>query len=77
LTASVQHCIDKIKEAGIKVGLAIKPKTELSEDILEIIKEDLLDMVLIMTVEPGFGGQSFMDDMMRKVKHKDSSKEFV
>jgi ribulose-phosphate 3-epimerase len=47
------------------VGVAIKPKTPL-ESIDAIIES--LDLVLIMTVEPGFGGQSFMDDMMPKVE---------
>lgn len=46
------------------VGLAIKPKTSV-QDLLPFI--DKVDMILIMTVEPGFGGQSFMSDMMPKV----------
>lgn len=56
----------KIREAGMKVGLAIKPKTP-----VEVVEQyiELADLVLIMTVEPGFGGQKFMDDMMPKVKH--------
>lgn len=56
----------KVREAGMKVGLAIKPKTP-----VEVIEQyvELADLVLIMTVEPGFGGQKFMDDMMPKVKH--------
>lgn len=55
----------KVKESGMKVGLALKPGTN-----LEMVKEfiPLADMVLIMTVEPGFGGQKFMTDMMPKVK---------
>ncbi|CAO1316650.1 unnamed protein product [Diamesa hyperborea] len=56
----------KIKEAGMKVGLAIKPKT----DVATVEKYiEMADLVLIMTVEPGFGGQKFMEDMMPKVKH--------
>lgn len=56
--------IDKIKSRGVKVGLVIKPNTPASSvfDYLEKI-----DLVLIMTVEPGFGGQSFMADMLPKV----------
>ena len=56
--------IEAIKEKGIKVGVSIKPKTPVSvlTDIL-----DLVDMVLVMTVEPGFGGQKFMADMMPKL----------
>lgn len=55
----------QIREAGMKVGLALKPGTE-----VEVVKEfiPLADMILIMTVEPGFGGQKFMADMMPKVK---------
>lgn len=55
----------KVKESGMKVGLALKPGTA-----LEMVKEfiPLADMILIMTVEPGFGGQKFMTDMMPKVK---------
>ena len=55
----------KVREAGMKVGLAIKPKTP-----VEVVEQyiELADLVLIMTVEPGFGGQKFMEDMMPKVK---------
>ena len=56
--------INEIKKAGIKVGISIKPKTPV-EDILEVLP--LADVVLIMTVEPGFGGQSFMNDMVPKI----------
>lgn len=57
--------LEKIKSHGIKCGLSIKPKTPVSaiEKYL-----DMLDLVLVMTVEPGFGGQSFMADMMPKLK---------
>ena len=54
-----------IKDLGCKVGLSIKPKTK-AEDIFPYLKE--IDMVLVMTVEPGFGGQSFMADMCPKIK---------
>eukprot|EP00111_Clytia_hemisphaerica_P020698 TCONS_00061020-protein len=57
--------IRKIKEAGMKVGLGVKPKTDVAT-ILEYMSD--VDMVLIMTVEPGFGGQKFMTDMMPKVE---------
>lgn len=57
--------IDKIRELGCKVGISLKPKTS-PEAVYPYL--DLVDMVLVMTVEPGFGGQSFMADMMPKVK---------
>lgn len=57
--------IDKIHGAGLKVGIAIKPNTEL-EEILPFIP--LIDMVLIMTVEPGYGGQTLIESCLEKVK---------
>lgn len=55
----------QIREAGMKVGLALKPGTDVAvvTDYIE-----MADMVLVMTVEPGFGGQKFMNDMMSKVE---------
>lgn len=55
----------KIKEAGMQVGLALKPGTGI-EAVRQFI--DHADMILIMTVEPGFGGQKFMNDQMPKVQ---------
>ena len=57
--------IEQIKSYGIKVGLSIKPKTK-PEEILEYINK--VDLILVMTVEPGFGGQSFMADCAEKIK---------
>ena len=54
-----------IRAHGARAGLAVKPGTRV-EDYLDLLEE--LDMVLIMTVEPGFGGQSFMADMLPKVR---------
>lgn len=56
--------IQLIKDSNMKVGLGIKPNTKI-EEILPYI--DKVDVVLIMTVEPGFGGQKFMSDMMPKI----------
>ena len=61
----ILDAIERIHSCGKKVGLSIKPKTDASA-ILKYI--DLIDMVLVMTVEPGFGGQSFMHETMPKVK---------
>ncbi len=57
--------IRKIRALGKKVGISIRPKTPL-KPILKLVPH--LDLVLIMTVEPGFGGQKFMTDMMPKVR---------
>src|SRR5690606_9570535 len=54
----------KIREIGARAGLAVKPGTDLAP-YLELLPE--FDQLLVMTVEPGFGGQSFMSDMMPKV----------
>ncbi len=58
-------CIRTIKNAGVLAGISIKPKTPVSE-IEKYIP--LVDMVLVMTVEPGFSGQKFMEDAAKKVK---------
>ena len=62
---NVSKIIRDIRSNGTKVGLAIKPATQFA-DVERWIEE--IDMLLIMTVEPGFGGQSFMHDQMAKVR---------
>lgn len=56
--------IELIKSFGIKAGLSIKPKTK-AEEIFEFLPK--LDLLLVMTVEPGFGGQEFMHDCAKKI----------
>ena len=62
---NLNEIINKIKKNNIKAGIAIKPNTPWEE-----IKTYLnsIDQVIIMTVEPGFGGQSFMDNQIEKIK---------
>ena len=63
-TDDVAAVVKQIKEAGMEVGVALKPATPV-EVLADVIDE--LDMVLIMSVEPGFGGQSFMDIAYKKL----------
>ncbi len=60
----ISSLIKYIKSFGIKAGMSIKPKTAV-EDVSEHLAD--LDMLLIMTVEPGFGGQKFMEDCAGKI----------
>lgn len=60
--------INKIKENNVKAGISLKPGTPLEEIIPYL---HLVDLVLVMTVEPGFGGQSFMEKQMDKVRELD------
>ena len=60
----VLAALDEIHAKGKKAGLALKPKTP-ADAVLPYLEK--CDMVLVMTVEPGFGGQSFMADQMEKV----------
>jgi ribulose-phosphate 3-epimerase len=57
--------IKEIKQSGARAGLAIKPNTKY-ESVEKFLPE--IDMLLIMTVEPGFGGQSFMADQLPKIE---------
>jgi ribulose-phosphate 3-epimerase len=61
---NIRGTIKNIKSHGTRASLALKPATQI-EDYIEYI--DDVDMFLIMTVEPGFGGQAFMPEMMEKV----------
>ena len=64
-TESTQNTIELIKNEGKKVGISLKPKTsiDLVRDFL-----DKIDLVLIMSVEPGFSGQKFMPEVLAKVR---------
>lgn len=64
-TSNISSTLRAIKKCGARAGLAIKPATSI-EDYIHTI--DDVDMFLIMTVEPGFGGQKFMHEMMSKVR---------
>ena len=66
INEDIENIIKKIKAKGIKCGLAIKPKTSWSE-IQPYLQH--IDQVTIMTVEPGFGGQEFMNDQVDKIKN--------
>ena len=63
--SDTQKTIDKIISCGCKAALAVKPNTSI-DTVYPFM--DKLTMVLVMTVEPGFGGQSFMADMMPKIE---------
>jgi len=64
-TNDISRTLRLIRAAGSRAGLAVKPATEI-EDYSDFL--DLVDMFLIMTVEPGFGGQKFMQDMIPKIR---------
>lgn len=59
-----ERCIRRIKAAGLKAGLALKPRTPLSRALKYL---DRIDLLLLMTVEPGFGGQKFISAMLPKI----------
>ena len=61
---NIHTALKRIRENGVKAGLSVKPGTP-AEAVRPYLNE--CDMILVMTVEPGFGGQSFMADMMDKV----------
>ena len=78
-TEDIDGCITAIREAGAKVGISIKPATPTS-----VLKDILgkIDLVLIMSVEPGFGGQSFIDGSLDKIRElaqmrKEQGAEFL
>ena len=62
---NIKKTLELIRSLGVKPGIVVKPKT-LASAVAEYLP--MVDLVLVMTVEPGFGGQKFMADMMPKVK---------
>lgn len=64
-TEDVSGCLKRIRQGGARSGITLRPGTAL-ERVLPFL--DQVDLVLVMTVEPGFGGQSFMHDQVAKIK---------
>lgn len=64
-TKDLKGTIEKINSYGVKSGVTIKPKTPVSA-IYDVLAD--VDMVLVMSVEPGFGGQKFMSEQLEKVR---------
>ena len=62
---NIKKTLELIRSMGVKPGIVVKPKTP-AEAVAPYL--EMVDMVLVMTVEPGFGGQKFMADMMPKLK---------
>eukprot|EP00775_Hariotina_reticulata_P013693 gene13693-13815_t len=65
-TAVVEMC-EAVRAAGMKVGIALKPQTP-AELLFPYLQQGLLDLVLVLTVQPGFGGQKFMADAVQKCR---------
>jgi len=63
---NLNDTLDMIKTVGAQVGISLKPKTPLDKNVKKIITD--LDLVLFMSVEPGFGGQEFIPDVIPKIK---------
>ncbi|KAK7825092.1 ribulose-phosphate 3-epimerase [Quercus suber] len=63
-----QELVQKIKAKGMRPGVALKPGTPIEEVYPLVEGENPVEMVLVMTVEPGFGGQKFMPETMEKVR---------
>ncbi|KAK7336053.1 hypothetical protein VNO77_16581 [Canavalia gladiata] len=63
-----KELVQSIKSQGMRAGVALKPGTPIGEVYPLVEDENPVEMVLVMTVEPGFGGQKFMPEMMDKVR---------
>lgn len=64
-TTDLKNSLEKIRQLGCKPGITLRPRTSV-ESIKPFLS--LVDLVLVMTVEPGFGGQSFMEDQVEKIR---------
>lgn len=62
----LHRTLDLIKQSGIKAGVVLNPATPIS--LIEHVLDEHLDLVLIMTVNPGFGGQAFIPGMLNKIR---------
>ena len=68
----VGHTIEHIHQAGVKAGVSIKPGT--APEVLDDYLKDI-DLILVMSVEPGFGGQKFMDSSLPKIEYYKNRRE--
>ncbi len=66
---SLENLILKIREKKMRVGVAVKPKTVIDHTITRFLDQGLIDMILVMSVEPGFGGQKFIEDVLPKIEN--------
>ena len=63
--SSAEKCLQKIRELGCKPGITLRPETSI-EEIIPLLP--LVDLVLVMTVKPGFGGQAFLQNQVEKIE---------
>ena len=68
----LKHTLDHIHSLGVKAGVSVKPKT--APEVLDEYLDDI-DLILVMSVEPGFGGQKFMPDSLEKIRYYSALKE--
>ena len=71
-TENLKSSISKIKELKKKVGISLNPQTKINVILNEL---DQIDLILIMSVNPGFGGQKFMPEVVEKIKNLKKIKE--
>ena len=66
LPPAIHRALDRMEESGVKKGIVLRPITA-AEAVIPYLERGL-DLILVMTVEPGFGGQAFMSDMLPKIE---------